>query len=129
MASGMTAQSTSQHGPEPEHSEEPELSLLHHEDPDRSHVDLTPAAEGRGWRYYLRGLLLPRLPSDGDGLRVLVAALGTTISPYLLFWQSAHRIEDLRDEALGDKEAMPLARRRPPEARRKLRAARLARLR
>jgi len=73
----------------------------------------------------LHGLLVPKLPSDGDGVRVLVAVLGTTISPYLLFWQSAHRIEDLRDEEIGGEDVVPLGRRRQPQARRKLRAARL----
>jgi NRAMP (natural resistance-associated macrophage protein)-like metal ion transporter len=73
----------------------------------------------------LHGLLVPHLPSDADGSRVLVAVLGTTISPYLLFWQSAHRIEDLRDEDLGGEEAVPLDRRSAPDARRRLRAARL----
>jgi NRAMP (natural resistance-associated macrophage protein)-like metal ion transporter len=275
----MTAQSTSQHGREPPQSGEPDRSLLHGEDQERSHVDLTPAGESRGWRYYLRavgpglvtgasdddtsgiatysqagasqafgllwttwltfplmagvqeicdrtalatgrslgelvgekwpgrlprgvvgillalltaanvlqvtadlvavgegmrllhagpawfwalvagvtvsvavmlgsfdrlarvfkllclvllvylvvallsrppagellhGLLVPQLALDGDGLFVLVAVLGTTISPYLLFWQSAHRIEDLRDEDLGGEDAVPLGRRRPP---------------
>ncbi len=73
----------------------------------------------------LHGLLVPQLALDGDAVRVLVAVLGTTISPYLLFWQSAHRIEDLRDEDLGGEDPVPLGRRRPPQARRKLRAARL----
>jgi len=79
----------------------------------------------------LHGLLVPKLPfdgdgdADGDGVRVLVAVLGTTISPYLLFWQSAHRIEDLRDEDLGGEDPVPLERRHPPQARRTLRAARL----
>jgi Mn2+/Fe2+ NRAMP family transporter len=27
--------------------------------------------------------------------------LGTTISPYLFFWQSAHRLEEMRDEPIG----------------------------
>jgi Mn2+/Fe2+ NRAMP family transporter len=70
-------------------------------------------------------LLVPQLPLDGDGVRVLVAVLGTTISPYLLFWQSAHRIEDLRDEDVGGEDPVPLGRRGRPQARRKLRAARL----
>ena len=76
----MTAQSTSQHGPEPEpgSSEEPDLSLLEFEDPvdaddpDRSHVDLTPAGESRGWRYYLRavgpGLVTGASDDDPSGI-------------------------------------------------------------
>jgi NRAMP (natural resistance-associated macrophage protein)-like metal ion transporter len=72
----------------------------------------------------LRGTLVPSL-GVGDVTRSLVAVLGTTVSPYLLFWQSAHRIEDLRDEDLGGDRPVPLRRRRPGNARRKLRASRL----
>jgi NRAMP (natural resistance-associated macrophage protein)-like metal ion transporter len=45
-----------------------------------------------------RGLLVPTIHFDRSYLTLLVAVLGTTISPYLFFWQSVHRIEDLRDE-------------------------------
>jgi Mn2+/Fe2+ NRAMP family transporter len=40
----------------------------------------------------------------------LVAVLGTTISPYLFFWQSAHRIEEMRDAPEGGEEPLPLKR-------------------
>jgi Mn2+/Fe2+ NRAMP family transporter len=33
--------------------------------------------------------------------------LGTTISPYLFFWQSAHRIEEMRDAPEGGAEPVP----------------------
>jgi Mn2+/Fe2+ NRAMP family transporter len=49
---------------------------------------------------------------------LLVAVLGTTISPYLFFWQSAHRIEDLRAEPIQGRRAVPLAQRPPDQARR-----------
>jgi Mn2+/Fe2+ NRAMP family transporter len=44
----------------------------------------------------LHGLLVPQLSGTREYTTALVAVLGTTISPYLFFWQSAHRIEDLR---------------------------------
>jgi NRAMP (natural resistance-associated macrophage protein)-like metal ion transporter len=72
----------------------------------------------------VRGLLVPSLGAPGS-TTVLVAVLGTTISPYLFFWQSAHRVEDLRDEELGGEHPVPLAQRQVPNARRKLRASRL----
>jgi MFS family permease len=40
-----------------------------------------------------------------------VAVLGTSISPYLFFWQSAHRIEELRAEDLAGDDAPALHRR------------------
>jgi NRAMP (natural resistance-associated macrophage protein)-like metal ion transporter len=73
----------------------------------------------------LQGLLVPRLSGTREYTTALVAVLGTTISPYLLFWQSAHRVEDLRDEDLGGDRPVPLDERRPSNARRRLRAARL----
>ena len=38
-------------------------------------------------------------------LALLIGVLGTTISPYLFFWQSMHRIEDMREEPAGGDEA------------------------
>jgi NRAMP (natural resistance-associated macrophage protein)-like metal ion transporter len=73
----------------------------------------------------LHGLLVPRLSGTREYTMALVAVLGTTISPYLLFWQSAHRIEDLRDEELGGERPVRLDERRPGNARRRLNAARL----
>ncbi len=73
----------------------------------------------------LRGLLVPQVSGTKEYTTALVAVLGTTISPYLLFWQSAHRIEDLRDEDLGGERPVPLRERRPTNARRRLTAARL----
>jgi hypothetical protein len=35
-------------------------------------------------------------------LGLIVGVLGTTVSPYIFFWQSAQRIEELRGEDLGD---------------------------
>jgi Mn2+/Fe2+ NRAMP family transporter len=39
---------------------------------------------------------------------LLVAVLGTTISPYLFFWRSMHRLEEIRDEHEGGNELVPL---------------------
>jgi Mn2+/Fe2+ NRAMP family transporter len=40
---------------------------------------------------------------------LLVSVLGTTISPYLFFWQSAHRLEELRDEPEGDDQPVAIS--------------------
>ncbi len=73
----------------------------------------------------LSGTLLPRVHLNATYLTLLVAVLGTTISPYLFFWQSAHRLEDMRDEPEEGRHAVPLEDRSPKRARRKLRASRL----
>ena len=40
-------------------------------------------------------LAVPKLDFGGGGLTTLVALFGTTISPYLFFWQAAEEAEDL----------------------------------
>jgi len=48
------------------------------------------------WREIGIGLVVPRL--DGhDALVTVVAIFGTTISPYLFFWQTAQEIEEVAD--------------------------------
>jgi len=40
--------------------------------------------------------LIPEIRWDGEYLSVLVAVLGTTISPYLFFWQASQEVEEQR---------------------------------
>lgn len=46
------------------------------------------------WGAVLRGTLLPTVRLDGEFLMALVAVLGTTISPYLFFWQASEEVEE-----------------------------------
>ncbi len=48
------------------------------------------------WGMVLRELVLPRLALDHGTMTMIVAVFGTTISPYLFFWQAAQEMEDLR---------------------------------
>ncbi|MGH9768229.1 MAG: NRAMP family divalent metal transporter [Blastocatellia bacterium] len=50
------------------------------------------------WGEVLRATVSPRLSFDGDYLMALVAILGTTISPYLFFWQAAQEVEEEKAE-------------------------------
>ena len=43
----------------------------------------------------LYGALVPRLVFDREHMMALVAVLGTTISPYLFFWQAGQEVEEL----------------------------------
>ena len=47
------------------------------------------------WASLVSGLLLPRLMWRADYLTTVVAVFGTTISPYLFFWQAAEEVEDI----------------------------------
>lgn len=48
------------------------------------------------WTQVLRDSLLPQLSLNSTTLTMIVAVLGTTISPYLFFWQAAQEMEDSR---------------------------------
>jgi len=62
------------------------------------------------WGSVASNTLIPHVEFSQEYILLLVAVLGTTISPYLFFWQSAHRIEELRDEPQGGDEPVPLKR-------------------
>jgi Mn2+/Fe2+ NRAMP family transporter len=46
------------------------------------------------WRGVLRDAVIPSLPRDQPAWAALVAILGTTISPYLFFWQAGQEVEE-----------------------------------
>jgi NRAMP (natural resistance-associated macrophage protein)-like metal ion transporter len=58
-------------------------------------------------------------------LGLVVAVLGTSISPYMFFWQSAERIEELREEELDGNKAPRLDARTATKAKQKLKDARV----
>jgi NRAMP (natural resistance-associated macrophage protein)-like metal ion transporter len=43
----------------------------------------------------IRATFLPSLSLRGDSLTALIAVLGTTISPYLFFWQASQEVEEV----------------------------------
>jgi NRAMP (natural resistance-associated macrophage protein)-like metal ion transporter len=47
------------------------------------------------WLKALQGTLVPNLSLNPDYLQALVAVFGTTISPYLFFWQSSEEVEEI----------------------------------
>jgi NRAMP (natural resistance-associated macrophage protein)-like metal ion transporter len=51
------------------------------------------------WREAAIGALVPRVSLSRDAALLVVAVLGTTISPYLFFWQAAEEAEDELQEA------------------------------
>jgi NRAMP (natural resistance-associated macrophage protein)-like metal ion transporter len=46
------------------------------------------------WREVLKATFIPHLSLDGKYLLTLVAILGTTISPYLFFWEASEEVEE-----------------------------------
>jgi NRAMP (natural resistance-associated macrophage protein)-like metal ion transporter len=60
------------------------------------------------WGEVLRHTVIPEVTFNRASIALLVAILGTTISPYLFFWQSAQRLEEMRALDDGTDQARPL---------------------
>jgi NRAMP (natural resistance-associated macrophage protein)-like metal ion transporter len=67
------------------------------------------------WKAVLRATVFPHLEPTTEYLTALTAVLGTTISPYLFFWQASQEVEEVRNNR-GEK---PL-RRAPAQAQEQL---------
>jgi len=55
---------------------------------------ITAFVVGADWGQVLRDALVPTAPSGRNEWAMLVAILGTTISPYLFFWQTSEEVEE-----------------------------------
>jgi NRAMP (natural resistance-associated macrophage protein)-like metal ion transporter len=62
------------------------------------------------WIAFLGGLIIPHPQWNKDFWLMVAAILGTTISPYLFFWQASQEVEDIKTEPV--REAL---RRRPAQ--------------
>jgi Mn2+/Fe2+ NRAMP family transporter len=71
------------------------------------------------WAQVARAIIVPHWSFDAQFWLMVVALLGTTISPYLFFWQAAQEVEDTKAHA----QQLPL-RRKPSQG-----ASELARIR
>jgi NRAMP (natural resistance-associated macrophage protein)-like metal ion transporter len=60
------------------------------------------------WPQVLAHTIFPQLRLDHATITILVAVFGTTISPYLFFWQAAQEAQDLRAGSGGADAAQPL---------------------
>jgi NRAMP (natural resistance-associated macrophage protein)-like metal ion transporter len=47
------------------------------------------------WPEVIRGTFIPTISFEGEYWAALIAVLGTTISPYLLFWQAGEEVEQM----------------------------------
>ena len=57
------------------------------------------------WSYIAKNTFLPSLPNSSEGWSMLLAILGTTISPYLFYWQTSSEVEE---RISGSEVAKPL---------------------
>ncbi len=77
------------------------------------------------WLQVLDRTVVPHVQFNKTYIALLVAILGTTISPYLFFWQNANRLEEMRDAPEGGSRPQSLAMRTRSRARLKQRTSRL----
>lgn len=52
---------------------------------------------GMPWGQALTALVVPHMSWRAEDLTVIVAIFGTTISPYLFFWQAGEEVEDMNE--------------------------------
>jgi NRAMP (natural resistance-associated macrophage protein)-like metal ion transporter len=56
------------------------------------------------WGAVAHGLFVPTITTDAKFWSTMVAVLGTTISPYLFFWQASQEVEEI--EAVPERQAL-----------------------
>jgi NRAMP (natural resistance-associated macrophage protein)-like metal ion transporter len=56
---------------------------------------IVPFLVHQDWKEVIRRTVIPTVHLNKDFLNILVAILGTTISPYLFFWQATMEAEDI----------------------------------
>lgn len=57
---------------------------------------------GFDWRAAILGTMVPHLTWSRDSIAMFVGIMGTTISPYLFFWQTAQEVEEKAAGRNGD---------------------------
>ena len=62
---------------------------------------ITAFVVGADWGRVMRDTLVPSMPHTRDEWSMLVAILGTTISPYLFFWQASEEVEEEKAAGLN----------------------------
>src|SRR5450432_352810 len=62
---------------------------------------ITAFVVGTNWGQVFRDTFVPSIPHSRDEWSMLVAILGTTISPYLFFWQTSEEVEEQKAAGLN----------------------------
>jgi Mn2+/Fe2+ NRAMP family transporter len=62
---------------------------------------ITAFVVGADWGRVIRDTLVPSMPHTRNEWSMLVAILGTTISPYLFFWQASEEVEEEKAAGLN----------------------------
>jgi NRAMP (natural resistance-associated macrophage protein)-like metal ion transporter len=57
---------------------------------------------GVDWFAAFKGLVAPKFTLESESFTMIVAILGTTISPYLMFWQSSQEVEEIEKRSSAE---------------------------
>lgn len=71
---------------------------------------IVPFLVKQDWFSILGNTFIPRIRLDREFILILVAILGTTISPYLFFWQTSLEVESMKSQKkniIVDKQVIP----------------------
>lgn len=61
---------------------------------------IVPFLSKQDWGAILKSTLLPSISFDKESISIFVALLGTTISPYLFFWQTSMEVEEVKERKI-----------------------------
>ncbi len=67
------------------------------------------------WGTVLRATVVPNLQVSSAFLALVVGVLGTTISPYLFFWQASEEVEETKEKQEKRKQATGADKKPPPQ--------------
>lgn len=57
---------------------------------------ITPFLSKQDWPQVIKHAVIPTISFNREFINILVAVLGTTISPYLFFWQATMEVEEMK---------------------------------
>jgi NRAMP (natural resistance-associated macrophage protein)-like metal ion transporter len=61
---------------------------------------IVPFLSDQDWYQVLRSTFVPHIILDKQYLLIIIGILGTTISPYLFFWQTSMEVEEIEEKKL-----------------------------
>jgi NRAMP (natural resistance-associated macrophage protein)-like metal ion transporter len=61
---------------------------------------IVPFLSEQDWGTILKTTLIPSIHFDTRSISILVGILGTTISPYLFFWQTSMEVEEVKEKKI-----------------------------